>query len=83
VVRTPGDFFFVVVNGHVWEMVILRTLPADTSEAARESGQTIGLGVSIRVRSAAKFFFLSRDPQVFDRSSTGFPHYALSLSDRT
>jgi hypothetical protein len=83
VVRTPGDFFFVAMNSHVWEMVILRTLKTDSSEARRESGQLIVSGVSIRVGFAAEIFFLSRDPQVFDRSSTGFPHYALSLTDST
>jgi hypothetical protein len=46
----------------------------ETSEAERESGQLIDLGVSITVRMAAEFFFVSRHPQVFDRSSTGFPH---------
>jgi hypothetical protein len=45
-----------------------------SSEAGRESGHRRGSGVSIRERSPATFFFLSRHPQFFDRSSTGFPH---------
>jgi hypothetical protein len=64
-------------------MLILRTSETDSSEARRESGQLIVSGVSIRVGFAPELFFVSRDPQVFDRSSTGFPHYALSLADST
>jgi hypothetical protein len=62
------------MDGHVWEMLILRTSQGETSEAAHESGRLIGSGVLIRVRNAADFFFVSRHPQVFDGSSTGFPH---------
>jgi hypothetical protein len=54
--------------------MILRVRRNHSSEAGRESGQAAGLGVSIRVRFAAELFFLSRHPQVFDGSSTGFPH---------
>jgi hypothetical protein len=62
------------MNGHDWEMLILRTSPVETSEAVRESGPFGVSGVWIRVRLGAELFFVSRHPQVFDGSSTGFPH---------
>jgi hypothetical protein len=45
-----------------------------SSEAGRESGHPRRIGVFIAVKRARTFFFLSRHPQFFDRSSTGFPH---------
>jgi hypothetical protein len=45
-----------------------------SSEAGRESGRRRRRSVSITVKSTRTFFFLSRHPQFFDGSSTGFPH---------
>jgi hypothetical protein len=45
-----------------------------SSEAGRESGHPRRTSVFITVKPAGTFFFVSRHPQFFDRSSTGFPH---------
>ena len=74
-VRAPGNLFFVVVNGHVGRMLILRVRADESSEARRESGHPVGSGVSIRVRSAREIFFRVVSSTVFrpfiHRFSTG------------
>src|SRR5262245_4889937 len=58
-IRTPGNFFFVVMDRHVWKVMILRVRKGDSSEAGRESGDAIRSGVAIRATYRTDFFFVS------------------------
>ena len=44
------------------------------SEGARENGDTVRWGIKFRRTKAQKLFFMSKHPQRFHFSSTGFPH---------
>ncbi|MEY4634767.1 MAG: hypothetical protein RJA55_565 [Acidobacteriota bacterium] len=56
-----------------WEVTIVCRWRNESSEAGRESGRLQCLGVWITGTFAQSLFSVSRHPQFFDRSSTGFP----------
>jgi hypothetical protein len=61
------------MNSHDWKVLILRVRHRETSEARHESGRRGSLGVESEGETGQEFFLVSRHPQVFDGSSTGFP----------